>query len=118
MLTDISFESYHHPAEVLSRHPSSPQIVVDYRALTTEPRTTVHTIYRALGLPLCDRFDQFLKAQEDREKSHQTHFQYSIDDYEVSAERIESELDSFYTTYDWPRAQAMPQAVSTAGEKS
>jgi len=102
-LTDISFESFHHPARVLSRHPSTPQIVVDYRELTTEPRATVQKIYHAFDLVLTECFDQFLQAQEDREKSHSTEFQYRIEDYELSREKIESQLSDFYEAYGWPR---------------
>ena len=41
VLTDISFESFQHPREVLVRNPSTPQVVVDYRRLTSAPRTTL-----------------------------------------------------------------------------
>ena len=110
LLTDVSFESFHHPAEVLSRHPSTPQVVVDYRELTTEPRATVHHIYHALGMPLSGSFDQYLQAQEDTEKSHKADFRYSIDDYALSREYIEARLNDFYATYRWPRAAQTGQA--------
>jgi hypothetical protein len=107
ILTDISFESFRHPAAVLSRHPQTAQIVVDYRELTAQPRETVHRIYAALGMPLSASFDQYLQSQEDREKSHKTDFHYSIDEYALSRDRIESELHDFYNIYDWPRAETM-----------
>jgi len=115
ILTDISFDSFHHPAQVLSRHPATPQIVVDYRELTTEPRATVHKIYRALDLTMTESFDQFLLAQEDREKSHSTEFHYSIEDYELSREKIESQLSDFYDAYGWPRGGIMSQATQNSG---
>ncbi|MCB1687026.1 MAG: sulfotransferase [Halioglobus sp.] len=104
ILTEVSFESFLHPAEVLSRHPATPQAMVDYRELTAQPRTTVHKIYRALGMPLTESFDDYLQAQEEKEKSHKTDFRYSIDDYAVSREQIEARLGEFYDTYNWPRA--------------
>ncbi len=104
MLTDISFESFHHPAKILSLHPDTPQAVVDYRELTTQPRATVHAIYRALGMSLTDSFYRYLQSQEEREKSHTTDFRYSIDDYAVSREQIEARLGEFYDKYHWPRA--------------
>lgn len=104
VLTDVSFESFTHPRDVLAANPGTPQIVVDYRELTTAPRETVHKIYDALDLPLSAAFDEYLAGREQREKSHRTAFEYSIDEFEVSLERIESELDSFYTRYGWPRA--------------
>ena len=102
LLTDVSFESFHHPRAVLRKNPGTLHVVVDYRKLTTEPRATVHDIYQTLGMPLEDTFDQYLQAQEQREKAHKTHFEYSIDEYEVSLERIEQELDEFYRDYHWP----------------
>jgi hypothetical protein len=44
-----------------------------------------------------------LQAQEDAERSHSTHFEYSIDDYELSAQRIEAELSDLFDEYHWPR---------------
>ena len=95
---------------MLSRHPATAQVVVDYRDLTGTPRSAVHNIYRALDMPLSDGYDQFLQSQEEREKSHKSHFEYSIDDYEVSRQRIESELPDFYDAYSWPRASTTAQA--------
>ncbi len=114
VLTDISFESFTHPRDVLARNPATPQAVVDYRRLTTEPRATVRDIYHTLGLAYRGAFDAYLQGQERREKGHSSHFEYSIDDYEVSRERIEAELADFYQDFDWPRAGAavMPQAGS------
>jgi omega-hydroxy-beta-dihydromenaquinone-9 sulfotransferase len=107
MLTAVSFESFQHPAEVLLRHADTPQLVVDYRELTAQPRATVHKILDAIGLPLTDSYDRFLQSQEDTEKSHKTDFRYSMADYGLSRETMESELGNFYDTYQWPRAQAM-----------
>ncbi len=66
-------------------------------------------------MPLSESFDQFLQAQEDTEKSHRTEFHYSIDDYELSREKIESQLSDFYDAYGWPRAGSMPQATQSSG---
>lgn len=111
ILTDVSFESFRHPAQVLARHPATPQIVVDYRELTTQPRMAVHKIYAALALPLSENFDHYLKEEEGRAKSHKTEFHYSIDDYDLSRERIVSELSDFYDKYEWPRADKVPRAA-------
>ncbi|MCB1677232.1 MAG: sulfotransferase [Halioglobus sp.] len=103
ILTEISFDTYHHPREVLARNPDTPQIVVDYRELTAQPRNTVHKIYAAFGMTVSDDYDAYLLAQEDKERSHSTRFEYSIDDYELSRERIERELATFFDEYHWPR---------------
>jgi hypothetical protein len=103
ILTDISFDSFHNPLQVLSNNPATPQAVIDYRAITGEPRETIHNVYAALDIPLSTEFDQFLKTQEEKERSHKTKFKYSIDDFDVSLERIERELSVFYDKYNWPR---------------
>jgi len=106
MLTNISFESFVHPRQVLSQNPDTAQVVIDYRELIAEPRAAIHQVYRALGMPLSAEFDEFLRSQEEKEKGHKTHFEYSIDDYEVSLQRIEAELADFYQQYHWPRSGA------------
>jgi hypothetical protein len=111
ILTEVSFESFRHPAQVLARHPATPQIVVDYRELTTQPRMTVHKIYEALALPLSDSFDRHLEEEEGRARSHKTDFHYSIDDYALSREQIESQLSDFYDEFNWPRAGSVPRTA-------
>jgi hypothetical protein len=108
ILTDISFDTYHQPALALARHPTTPQIVIDYRKLTTQPRATIIDVYKAFGLHLSSEFEAFLSAQEEAEKSHKSRFEYSIDDYELSTARIEQELGEFFERYDWPRSEAEP----------
>lgn len=104
MLTEISFDTFRHPRQVLARNPGTPQIVIDYRQLTAQPRATVLALYRAFNMPVSQAFDAYLLAQEDKERSHSAGFEYSIDDYELSRERIEAELPEFFDDYGWPRA--------------
>ena len=116
VLTDISFESFTHPREVLARNPQTPSVVVDYRELTTQPRATVRKLYDALGLRYSDGYDAWLQAQEEREKAHKTHFEYSIDDYSLSRERVETELATFYELYGWPREGGAKPENSQSGD--
>jgi len=108
ILTDISFESFHNPPRALSKHATTPMTVIDYRALTGDPRKTIHQVYNALDIPLSSGFDEFLRTQEEKEKKHQGKFHYSIDEYKVSLERIERELSGFYDIYNWPRQKINP----------
>ena len=103
MLLQTCFESFQNPREVLARYPDTPQIVVDYRELTTKPRETTFEVYKALGMELSDEFDELLKQKGEREKQHKSKFKYSIDDFDVTFEQIESELAEFYEEYDWPK---------------
>ena len=60
-------------------------------------------MYESLGLPLSEDFDHWLQAHEYKERSHSSKFEYSIDDYDVSEARIESELSDLFEEYAWPR---------------
>ena len=102
-LTQISFDSFKLPAQVLAQYPHTPHYFVDYRDLTAAPKKTVESIYSALNMAMSDQYKAFLTAQEDKEKKHSSHFSYTIDDYSVTPARIESELEAFYQLYQWPR---------------
>jgi hypothetical protein len=54
-------------------------------------------------MPLSDDFDAYLEAQENTERSHKTHFEYTIKDYELSHKQIEAQLDDLFDEYQWPR---------------
>ncbi|WP_246139588.1 sulfotransferase family protein [Parahaliea aestuarii] len=112
VMTEISFESFHHPRQVLAAHPDTPHIFVDYRDITNSPRQTVHAMYEALGLPMTPAFDAWLQAREEHERGHKGTFEYSIDDYELSPARIEEELDDLFDAYQWPRQTAVDTAAN------
>ena len=107
-LTEISFEHFTHPREVLAAHPLTPQVVVDYRHLTAEPREAVAQVYRALGLDLDASFDRWLQDQAEREKRHHSKFEYSLGEFKVSGTEIQQRLEGFYNEYQW---------AETAGEQ-
>lgn len=107
-LMQISFDTFRNPRDVLSRHPQTPQIVVDYRQLTTQPRDAVLAIYAALGMAVSAEFDAYLQQQEMRERGHKTPFSYSIEEFAedgLSRQRIEDELADFYDEFDWPKGE-------------
>ena len=103
-MTEVSFESFDLPQAALAAHPEAPQCVVDYRELTRAPRETVERVYAALGIEVSPAFSDYLKAQEEREKGHASHFEYSIDDYEIGVREIEQRLAAHYDRFGWPRA--------------
>jgi len=103
ILTEISFESFSHPARVLSENLNTPAAILDYRELTTEPRAAITKAYAQLGIPVSPAFDDYLKKQEAKEKAHKTHFEYSADEFGLTHDVIEQRLASFYDQYGWPR---------------
>lgn len=114
MLLQASYESFHNPAEQLARHPDTPQAVVDYRALTAHPRETVQQVYDQLGMTVSDTFDEYLKANAEREKTHQSKFEYSLGDYALTTAQLVSELEAFYDRYQWPRGDETADGTAQA----
>lgn len=119
IMTDISFESFTHPREVLARHPETPQVVVDYRELTRAPRAVIHRIYESFNMTITEEYDGYLQAQEQQEKSHKTSFEYSLKDYDhLSEQQITTKLADFFTQYQWQEAtsesqETGPKAINT-----
>jgi len=103
VLTEICFEHFENPRRVLAGHAQTPQIVVDYRKLTTDPRETVRAVYQALGIDMSTRFDNWLQAQAEKEKSHHSKFEYSLGEFHLRSEDIYVRLEDFYREYRWPR---------------
>lgn len=102
-LLEISFATFKNPKQQLSKYSNTPQIVVDYRKLTGEPRETAHAVYKALNIELSDEYDQYLLAQAEQEKKHNSKFEYSLGEYDLPEQLIEQRLAEFYQIYQWPR---------------
>jgi hypothetical protein len=102
LLTEISYEHFTHPREVLAARPDTPQVVVDYRQLTSDPRAAVHAVYAALGIEVEPDFDEWLRAQAEREKKHHSKFEYSLGEFLLSSQEIHDRLAEFYAQYQWP----------------
>ena len=114
ILTQLSFETFHNPRSVLAAHPQTPQYVVDYRQLTSAPRETLHALYRALGMSVTEDFDHWLLAQAEREKKHNSKFEYSLGEFRLSREEIRERLDDFYQIYQWDTAPANGETEQVA----
>ena len=53
-----------------------------------------------------------IEEHEQKEKSHKTHFRYSIEEYDgLSVEKIEQQLDDFFTRYNWDRPSENPDII-------
>jgi hypothetical protein len=100
-LTEISFEHFSHPWEVLSRHTEVDRLFMDYRLLTATPKKAVVNAYAALGLSMEDSYDCWLQDQSEREKAHHSKFEYSLGEFRISGEEIYARLEDFYIKYEW-----------------
>lgn len=102
-LTQIAFDSFKLPVQVLAQRPETPHYFVDYRDLVSSPKQTVQSIYSALEISMSEDYADYLTGQEEKEKKHSSHYRYNIDDYAVTPAEIEAELEDFYQQYQWPR---------------
>ncbi|MEM0955798.1 MAG: sulfotransferase [Pseudomonadota bacterium] len=103
-LTEISFEHFTHPPEVLARFPDTLHTVVDYRDLTHDPAGTVRSVYQTLGLDISADYSVWLDQQNEKARSHQSQFEYSLGEFRLNRTEIEARLTDFYDRYHWPRA--------------
>ena len=106
-LTDISFDCFILPKKALDQRPETPHYFVDYRELTSAPKSTIESVYQTLGLTLSPTYYDYLTRHEEKEKKHSSHYSYSLDDYVITAEEIELRLRDFYEQYQWPRLSEM-----------
>lgn len=102
-LQNISFDTFKNPREKLAAHPNTSHTVVDYRDLTQDPKGSTQKVYSALGIELSSSFDEYLQAQAEREKTHNSKFEYSLGEYDLPETLIETELAEFYDIYQWPK---------------
>ena len=95
---------------MLAARPETPQAVVDYRQLTTQPRETVLALYQALGMRVSGEFDAYLAtAGAKKERGHRDAVcaiaLKSSPKTVCRAQRIENELADFYAEFDSPRGE-------------
>jgi len=106
VLADQSFHAYHHPLDVLARHPEVPQAVVDYRDLVAAPKATVVDVYRRLGLDVSAEFDRILDEQERRARAHETTYRYSLEEFGLARDEIRTRLADLFARYGWDADEA------------
>lgn len=112
-LIRVSFDCFTLPRQVLSDKAETPQVFVDYRDLTADPGSTVENIYTALGIHLAPAYSHFLYQEQGLARQHQTHYRYSIEEFDISPSEIVARLQPFYTEYGWP----LPEVADTEGHE-
>jgi hypothetical protein len=101
VLVAQSWHTYRHPLEVLDSHPELRGSVIDYRDLTSDPAATLERVYRDLGLPMSGEFRELLAGEGKREKTHQTHHRYSLEEFGLEADAIRNELADLFERFQW-----------------
>ncbi|MGO1499904.1 MAG: sulfotransferase family protein [Marinobacter sp.] len=100
-MVNLSFESYLHPLEVLDRHPDTRYAIIDYRELTTDPKTTIEKVYDDLGIEISADYRQFLTAEADKTRKHTTSHTYSLEEFGLSDREIHDRLAPLFERFKW-----------------
>ncbi len=114
IMSEISIETFLHPAKVLS-FAHTPSMTVDYRRLTTTPADVIHELYRCFSFDISSDFEAFLQQQGARETQHTSSFKYTLADYSITTEAIEERLADFFETYGWPMSSKGQLRVAWQG---
>lgn len=101
ILADQSFHTYHHPLEVLARHPETPHAIVDYRDVVADPAAVVEKLYEDLGLPMTETYRALLRAQGTRERKHESGHSYSLEEFGLEADEIHTKLADLFERFEW-----------------
>lgn len=101
MMTELSYETYLLPLEVLERHPEVPCAVVDYLELIRTPRATIERVYRDLGLSLTPQFQEFLAREDEKARAHATEHRYSLTEFGLNEQEIRERLAPLFERFNW-----------------
>jgi len=101
LLADQSTHTYMHPLESLAAHPETPNAVVDYRELVSDPAAAVRRIYTDLGLPITPAYAAELETLGQRAREHRTSHSYSLEEFGLEADEIESNLAPLFQRFGW-----------------
>jgi hypothetical protein len=104
VLADQSFHTYAHPLEVLERHPETRSAIVDYRILTEDPSRAIEQVYGELGLEMMPEMRELLAARGRKERAHRSGHSYSLEEFGLEANEIQSRLAPLFDRFDWERS--------------
>lgn len=112
VMTDLSYETYLYPREVLQRHPETPCATIDYRRLITDPKGAIEAAYAALGLDMTEAYRAFLAAEAARVRKHETEHRYSLAEFGLEDREIRHRLAPLFEAFQWdkdePRSREAP----------
>ena len=104
VMTEISYETYLHPLEVLARYPATPCANVDYRRLTEHPGNAVEAIYAELGLEMPAGYRAWLAAEAARSRTHESAHRYSLREFGLDDAEIRRRLAPLFERFRWEGA--------------
>ena len=109
-MTDLAYEHYLLPQQVLARHPATRVAEIDYRELTAQPRATIEKAYAALGIDMTPRMSAYLAAEDARARKHETSHQYSLAEFGLEDQEIRRRLAPLFERFGWDADTAASDA--------
>lgn len=110
-----SVHTYLHPLEVLTKHPETQWIMVDYRDLVARPKATVQTIFSALDLTMTPAIASALDAEQRRARPHHSSHRYGLEEFGIDEEELKHDLRELFDRFAW---DAPPEEPRSATERS
>jgi hypothetical protein len=76
---------------------------IDYRELVRHPRETIEALYAHFGWSLCPALYANLEEATRRQRDFKSRHEYSLEDFGLSKEWIQSELGEILNAYQLER---------------
>jgi len=106
MLLDMTDFFYRHPIERLPRWPKHQHAFLKYDDLIADPRRAVLSLYDRLEIPITPAFDAYLLTQEQRMRSFKSRHRYSLEQWGLTPERIQTEFGDVFEYFGFSTEHA------------
>jgi hypothetical protein len=113
VMTDLSYEHYLLPEQVLARNPGTRWAEIDYRELTAQPRAAIARVYDALGIEMTPQMAQFLETEESRSRQHESAHRYSLAEFGLDDAEIRARLGPLFERFGWDAEPVPPPEAAS-----
>ena len=62
---------------------------------------TIERVYQDLGLPMSDEYRELLRGEGKRQREHKTSHSYSLEEFGLEKDAIETELAGLFERFRW-----------------
>jgi hypothetical protein len=83
---------YRYPHRYLKRLPPNQYLLVNYRDLVKDPKTTIERIYNQFGMQITPEYARILESETENAKNYKSKHKYSLRDMGLTQQRISREF--------------------------
>ncbi len=98
---------YLYPHRYLKNLPSDQYVMVRYKDLTVDPKTTIKNIYRKLGIEMTPEYEKTLTVESEKAKRYKSHHHYSLKKMGLNNEQLEKEFEPAIEEYELDKKSAL-----------